>query len=89
MSTLPTEWPPSLLPMVSKLKPWRLDEEDQAAILGLPHAAKRLGAGQYIVHDGEKPTHSCLLLRGFAYRHKFTGEGRAANHVHPHERRRG
>src|SRR5215213_5914862 len=68
--------PPTLLPMLAKLKLWmKLDEQDQAAILGLPHAVKKLGAGQYIVRDGERPTHSCLLLRGFAYRHKVTGDG--------------
>jgi CRP-like cAMP-binding protein len=27
------------------------------------------------VRDGERPIHSCLLLDGFAYRHKVTGEG--------------
>src|SRR5215203_3314687 len=70
--------PPTLLPMLSKLQLWmRLDSKDQEAVLGLPYSTRRLGTGQYqyIVRDGEKPTHSCLLLRGFAYRHKVTGEG--------------
>jgi CRP-like cAMP-binding protein len=62
--------------MLAKLKLWmKLDEQDQKALLDLPYATKKLGAGQYIVRDGEMPTHSCLLLRGFAYRHKVTGEG--------------
>jgi len=66
----------TLLPMLTKLQLWMdLDEQDQRAVLSLPHSTKRLGAHQYIVRDGEKPTHSCLLLRGFAYRHKVTGEG--------------
>jgi hypothetical protein len=57
--------------MLRKLQLWMtLDQDDQAAVLALPYARKRLGAHQYIVRDGEKPTHSCLLLRGFAYRHK-------------------
>jgi CRP-like cAMP-binding protein len=74
MSTAPD--PRTLLPMLAKLKLWiELDEQDQAALLGLPYATKRLGAGQYIVRDGEVPTHSCLLLSGFAYRQKVTGEG--------------
>lgn len=42
---------------------------------GLPHTGRRLGQGEYIVRDGERPTHSCLLLSGFAYRHKITGHG--------------
>jgi CRP-like cAMP-binding protein len=68
--------PPTLLPMLTKLQLWmELDEHDEQAVLGLPYSTKRLGLGQYIVRDGEKPTHSCLLLRGFAYRHKVTGEG--------------
>src|SRR4051812_16394935 len=45
------------------------------AILSLPSATRRLRAGEYIVRDGDVPTHSCLLLRGFAYRHKVTGDG--------------
>jgi CRP-like cAMP-binding protein len=66
----------TLLPMLTKLQLWMdLDAQDQQAVLALPYSTKRLGAHQYIVRDGEKPTHSCLLLRGFAYRHKVTGEG--------------
>jgi CRP-like cAMP-binding protein len=69
--------PPTLLPMLTKLQLWmKLEEADQQAILNLPYATKKLGAGEYIVRDGEKPTHSCLLLSGFAYRHKITGDGR-------------
>src|SRR5215213_3611767 len=68
--------PSTLLPMLNKLQLWMtLDSADQEAVLTLPYAIKRLGAGAYVVRDGEKPTHSCLLLRGFAYRHKVTGEG--------------
>jgi CRP-like cAMP-binding protein len=68
--------PPTLFPMLAKLQLWMpMDEDDQKAVLGLPHSIKRLGAGQYIVRDGEKPTHSCLLLGGFAYRHKVTSNG--------------
>jgi CRP-like cAMP-binding protein len=67
---------PTLLPMVAKLElRMELDQEDREAILGLPHATKQLEAGKYIVRDGGKPTHTCLLLHGFAYRHKFTGDG--------------
>lgn len=68
--------PPTLLPMLTKLQLWmKLEEADQQAVLSLPYATKRLGEGEYIVQDGEKPTHSCLLLRGFAYRHKIAGNG--------------
>ena len=58
--------PQTLLPMLRKLQLWMdLDEQDQQAILGLPHSTRDLTAHQYIVRDGDKPTHSCLLLRGF------------------------
>lgn len=68
--------PQTLLPMSRKLQLWmKLDQQDEDAILALPHSVRKLGAGQYIVRDGEKPTHSCLLLAGFAYRHKVTGDG--------------
>jgi CRP-like cAMP-binding protein len=66
----------TLAPMLKKLQLWmKLDQQDQAAVLRLPFTLKKLGAAQYIVRDGEKPTHSCLLLKGFAYRHKVTGDG--------------
>jgi CRP-like cAMP-binding protein len=67
---------PTLLPMLRKLSLWRqLDEEDEAAILSLPHRLRKFGAMQFIVRDGEKPVHSCLLLSGFAFRHKVSGDG--------------
>src|SRR5829696_5036261 len=66
----------TLVPMVRKLGLWmKFDKDDEDAILSLPHKIKKLGAHQYIVRDGEKPTHSCLLLSGFAYRHKVSGDG--------------
>lgn len=73
MSPPPTQ---TLAPMLRKLKLWMpLDAEDEKAVLSLPHKVRTLRAQQYIVRDGEKPTNSCLLLAGFAYRHKVTGEG--------------
>jgi CRP-like cAMP-binding protein len=67
---------PTLLPMFRKLQLWmQLDKDDERAVLSLPHQLKKLAPAQYIVRDREKPTHSCLLLSGFAYRHKLTGDG--------------
>src|SRR3954469_6206241 len=66
----------TLLPMFRKLQLWMtLDEADEKAVLALPHQVRKFGPAQYIVRDGEKPIHSCLLLAGFAYRHKITGDG--------------
>jgi CRP-like cAMP-binding protein len=67
---------PTLLPMLNKLRMWmRLDGQDEAAILALPHTVRTLPAHNYIVRDGDRPTHSCLLLAGFAFRHKMSGDG--------------
>ncbi|HEY0086963.1 MAG TPA: Crp/Fnr family transcriptional regulator [Allosphingosinicella sp.] len=66
----------TLAPMLRKLSKWSvLDEQDEQALLGLPHETKTIGKGNYIVRDGDKPTRSCVLLSGFAYRHKLVGNG--------------
>jgi CRP-like cAMP-binding protein len=62
--------------MVRKLSSHEeLSSADRAAILALPFTRRKLPAGHYIVWDGDKPQHSCLLLSGFAYRHKLAGNG--------------
>jgi CRP-like cAMP-binding protein len=67
---------PHLLPIVKKLQQWApLSEADQAAVLALPHTLRHLKGGHYLVWDGDKPLHSCLLIRGFAYRQKVVGDG--------------
>jgi len=66
----------TLAPMLRKLSRWcTLSEEDQQAVLELPHETRVIGKGNYIVRDGDKPTRSCVLLSGFAYRHKVVGNG--------------
>ena len=65
-----------LAPMVRKLELWRpLGDAEQAAILALPHVIRELKAHQYVVWDGDKPQNACLLLTGFAFRHKIAGNG--------------
>ena len=49
--------------------------EDAAAILALPHTIRELEQGQYVVREGDEPTHSCLVVSGFAIRHKIAGDG--------------
>jgi len=66
----------TLAPLLRKLSKWsHLNEEDQQAVLTLPHEKKSLGKGNYIVRDGDQPSRSCVLLSGFAYRHKVVGNG--------------
>jgi CRP-like cAMP-binding protein len=48
---------------------------DREALLGLPHNVRKLPAGTHIVRDGDAPDYCTLLLGGFAYRYKLTGDG--------------
>jgi CRP-like cAMP-binding protein len=48
---------------------------DREALLGLPNLVRRIAAGAHIVRDGDRPDHCTLLLSGFAFRHKITGNG--------------
>jgi CRP-like cAMP-binding protein len=66
----------TLAPLVRKLSLHApLSQEDQAAVLALPHALRNLELGQYVVREGDVPTHSCLVVSGFAIRHKIAGNG--------------
>lgn len=48
---------------------------DREALLSLPHTLRKLPASAHIVRDGDSPEYCTLLLSGFAYRYKLTGEG--------------
>ena len=66
----------ALEPLVRRLSLHGLmDAEDKAAVLALPHAVRNLEPDQYLVREGDKPTHSCLVVSGFAIRHKLNSEG--------------
>jgi CRP-like cAMP-binding protein len=52
-----------------------LPEVDRQALLTLPHSIRKLAAGAHIIRDGDPADHCSLLLSGFAYRYKITGEG--------------
>ena len=52
-----------------------LGAEDRQAILALPYALKSLAPGSYLVREGEPPTGCGVLVSGFAYRQKLTGDG--------------
>jgi CRP-like cAMP-binding protein len=62
--------------MIRKLDQWnRLSEDDKAAILQLPYIERTLDPDQYIVWDGDKPANSCIIVSGYAFRHKLVGDG--------------
>jgi len=52
-----------------------LSHDDRQAILALPYALKSLAPGSYAVREGEPPTGCGVLISGFAYRQKLTGDG--------------
>ncbi|HEX8300095.1 Crp/Fnr family transcriptional regulator [Sphingomonas sp.] len=52
-----------------------LSDEDRAAILTLPTSVRTLEAGTYLIREAEPVEHCVVLISGFAYRHKLTGDG--------------
>jgi CRP-like cAMP-binding protein len=52
-----------------------LGDEDRAAVRALPLTYRALEPAAYIVREGEMVDACVLLLSGFAYRHKVTGDG--------------
>jgi CRP-like cAMP-binding protein len=65
-----------LAPMLEKLLlRLPLDGGDRAEILALPYSVRTLRVHDYIVREDDRPTNSCLLLSGFAIRHKVAGNG--------------
>jgi CRP-like cAMP-binding protein len=65
-----------LEPLVRKLKQWRpLDAGDEEALRALPFRVIKLRPQEYVVREGDKPQNSCLMLKGFAFRHKVAGNG--------------
>ena len=64
------------MPMLRKLERRAVfGEADCEALLALPNQVRRLSAGQHLIRDGDKAEFCSLLLSGFAYRHKITGDG--------------
>jgi len=62
--------------MVRKLELWHpLSAEERAAVLALPFTRRQLNAHDHIVWEGDRPQHTCLLLSGYAFRHKVAGNG--------------
>lgn len=52
-----------------------LPDEDRKAVLGLPHHLRMLEASTYTIREAEPPEYCAVLLSGFAYRQKLTGDG--------------
>jgi len=52
-----------------------LSDADRLAISSLPHTLRTLDPSTYLIREGDKPQHCVVLVSGFAYRHKVTGNG--------------
>lgn len=52
-----------------------LGSDDREAVRALPFVYRTLEPAAYLVREGEPPELCALLLSGFAYRHKVTGDG--------------
>lgn len=52
-----------------------LDQADREAVRQLPFTFRSLEPAAYLGREGEPPEYCALLLRGFAFRHKVTGNG--------------
>jgi CRP-like cAMP-binding protein len=52
-----------------------LSPADRQTLLTLPHTVRRLAANGHLIRDGDAPEYCALLLSGFAFRYKLTGDG--------------
>lgn len=52
-----------------------LAPDDCAALLALPHTLRTLDPSTYLLREGDPPQYCSVLVSGFAYRQKLTGEG--------------
>ena len=52
-----------------------------------PSRSGRSRPRQFLVWDGDKPQYTCLLISGFAYRHKHGRKRRPPDRLDPHARR--
>jgi len=76
MTTQDTPTTSVLDPMIRKLEyRQKLDAEDRAALLALPHKVKPLEQHDYIVRQGDRAEFSCVLLSGYCIRQKIVGNG--------------
>jgi CRP-like cAMP-binding protein len=53
----------------------QLSAADKQQILGLSHHTRVLEAGSYIIREADPPRECGVLVSGFAYRQKLTGDG--------------
>ena len=52
-----------------------LDDADRRAIAGLPFTIQFAPAAHYLVREGSEAVNCCLLVNGYAFRHKLAQDG--------------
>jgi CRP-like cAMP-binding protein len=52
-----------------------LDRRDREAIRALPHHVRTFDASAYLVREGDSLQHCSVLVSGYAFRQKVTGDG--------------
>ena len=52
-----------------------LPAEDREAVLNLSYTLRTLEAATYTIREADAPEHCAILVSGFAYRQKLTGDG--------------
>ena len=52
-----------------------LPEDDRKAMLGLSHTLRTLEPSSYTIREADPPNFCAVLISGFAYRQKLTGDG--------------
>lgn len=52
-----------------------LTADDRRAVLDLPYTLRTLESSTYTIREADPPTNCAILVSGFAYRQKLTGEG--------------
>ncbi len=58
-----------------------LSGDDRAAVLALPYKLRWLEAQSYTLREGDRPDRCAILVSGYAFRHKLTGDGEPADPV--------
>lgn len=53
----------------------KLSQPARAAVLALPFAVREMAQGTHMIRERDAPSHCCLMLSGFSYRHKIVANG--------------
>ena len=53
-----------------------ISDEDAGALRSLPSSIREFREGAVFVREGDRPTHCCVIMNGFAFRAKVTESGK-------------